>query len=222
MHAMPTPPLLSLVGCRPPMNSFSNPLISPSLPTVRVLGDAIPGARVRDALLILGGAGLTTLGAQITVHVPGSPVPVTAQTLGVVLAGASLGAWRGAASQVVYLLLGLFLPVYADGASGGHVVWGATGGYIFGFIAAAALMGWAAEHGADRRPVLAAVTFALGLLAIYGIGVPWLQLSTGNAWSWAIHYGFTVFILGGVIKAVFAGIAMPSAWRFARWSGGIR
>lgn len=204
------------------MNSFSNSAISPPLPTVRVLGDAIPGDRLRDALLVLGGAGLTTLGAQITVHIPGSPVPVTAQTLGVVIAGAALGTWRGAASQILYLLLGLFLPVYANGASGGHVVWGATGGYIVGFIVAAALVGWAAEHGGDRRPVLAAVTFALGLLAIYGIGVPWLKVSTGSGWGWAIHYGFTVFILGAAIKAVFAGIAMPSAWRFARWSGAIR
>lgn len=204
------------------MNSFLNPAISPSVPSVRVLGDAIPGARLRDALLILGGAGLTTLGAQITVHVPGSPVPVTAQTLGVVIAGAALGTWRGAASQLVYLLLGLFLPIYANGASGGHVVWGATGGYIVGFIFAAALMGWAAEHGADRRPALAAATFALGLLAIYGIGVPWLKISAGYDWGTAIHFGFTVFILGGVIKAILAGIAMPSAWRFARWSGGTR
>ena len=80
-----------------------------------MLADAIPGDRVRDVLLVLAGAGLTALGAQISFHIPGTPVPVTAQTLAVVLAGSALGTWRGAASQLLYLLLGLMLPIYAGG-----------------------------------------------------------------------------------------------------------
>src|SRR5687768_10313772 len=93
-----------------------------------VLADMLPGALVRDVLLVLAGALLTVLGAQIAIHVPPSPVPITGQTLAVVVAGSALGMRRGAASQLLYVLLGLFLPVYADGASGPEVLWGATGG----------------------------------------------------------------------------------------------
>jgi biotin transport system substrate-specific component len=199
------------------MSNFATPAINARFPHTRVLGDTIPGDTVvRDVLLVFAGAGLTTLGAQISIHVPNSPVPVTAQTLGVVLAGAALGTWRGAASQFLYLLLGLFLPIYAGGTSGGAVLWGATGGYIVGFILAAAFTGWAAEHGADRKPLLALATFALGQLAIFGIGVPWLKVSADLSWGTAIHDGFTIFILGGIIKAILAAIAMPTAWRIQR------
>jgi biotin transport system substrate-specific component len=198
------------------MSNFSNPALSPALPGTRVLGDAIPGDRVRDALLILGGAGLTALSAQFSFHIPGTPVPVTAQTLAVVLAGSALGTWRGVSSQLLYVVLGLFLPIYAGGASGGSVVWGPDGGYLIGFIFAAGLVGWASEHGADRKLVLAALMFTLGQLAIYGIGVPWLKVSYPMPWGTAIHAGFTVFIVTGLIKAVLAGVLMPSAWRIER------
>ena len=124
-----------------------------------VLADALP---VRDAVLVAGGAGLTVLGAQIAIHIPPSPVPVTGQTLAVVVAGAALGARRGAASQLLYVLLGLVLPVYSDGASGLDVIWGATGGYLVGFVLAAGLIGWVAERGYDRRRVTAIVTFGGG------------------------------------------------------------
>jgi biotin transport system substrate-specific component len=201
------------------MSNYGNPALTTrrqSLPQTRVLADALPGDRVRDVLLLLAGAGLTALGAQVSIHVPHSPVPITGQTLGVVLAGASLGAMRGAASQLLYMLLGLMLPIYAGGTSGLNVVTGANGGYIIGFIIAAALTGWAAEHRADRRLLLAPLTFALGQLVIFGIGVPWLKASTGMSWDAAIHAGFTPFILGGVIKAAAAAAAMPSAWWIQR------
>lgn len=181
-----------------------------------VLADAIPGARVRDALLICAGAALTILGAQVSIHVPPSPVPITGQTLGVVVAGAALGWRRGALSQLLYLCLGLFLPVYADGASGPEVLFGATGGYIVGFIIAAALMGWFAERGFDRNPLYAFAGFCLAQLAIFGLGVPWLQLETGMSWADAIHNGFTIFIVGGLIKAAIGSVTVPAAWRFVR------
>ena len=79
---------------------MSTAALAPRRPTPLVLGDVLAGSRVRDALLVAGGAALTILGAQISIHVPGSPVPVTGQTLGVVIAGAALGARRGAASQL--------------------------------------------------------------------------------------------------------------------------
>jgi len=93
---------------------------------------------------------------------------------------------------------------------------GATGGYLVGFVIAAAVIGWLAEHGADRRPALAILTFAAGQLIIFGIGVPWLKVSTGMSWSTAIHSGFTIFVFGGLVKAVIAGVAVPGAWRLVR------
>jgi biotin transport system substrate-specific component len=199
------------------MSTAFVPALNRNVKAPAVLADALPGDRVRDALLVLAGAGLTAIGAQISFHIPGSPVPVTAQTLAVVIAGAALGTWRGLASQMLYLLLGLILPIYAGGTSGTGVVWSVDGGYLFGFVLAAGLVGWGAEHGADRRPLLAVAMFALGQLAVYGIGVPWFKaFDSGLSWGTVIHEGFTVFILGGVIKAVLAGVAMPSAWRIQR------
>jgi biotin transport system substrate-specific component len=198
------------------MSNYASSALTPALPRARVLGDAIPGDRARDLLLILGGAGLTALGAQVSVHVPHSPVPITGQTLAVVLAGATLGARRGALSQLVYLLAGLLFPIYAGGTSGSAVISGANGGYIFGFILAAWLTGWAAEHRADRRLMLAPLTFVLGQAAIFGVGVPWLKVSTGLSWNAAIHAGFTPFIIGGLIKAALAAATMPTAWRIER------
>lgn len=181
-----------------------------------VLADVIPGARARDAALVLGGALLTALFAQIAINVPPSPVPITGQTLAVVLAGGALGARRGAASQALYLVLGLFLPVYSEGGSGFDVLWGATGGYIIGFIVAAFIVGALAERGADRRPLLAFLAFAGGQLSIFAIGVPWLKVATDMSWGDAIHNGFTIFIVGGIVKALIGGVTLPSAWHLVR------
>lgn len=185
-------------------------------PRPAVLADVVAGSRARDVTLICLGALLTVLGAQISIPVPPSPVPVTGQTLAVVIAGASLGARRGAASQLLYIALGLLLPVYADGAQGFDVIWGATGGYLVGFVVAAGLIGWLAEHGADRRPALAFLAFCAGQLAVFGIGVPWLKVSTGMTWSDAFHDGFAIFIVGGIIKALVGAGVIPAVWRAVR------
>ena len=189
-----------------------------ALPAPRgaVLGDVIPGDRVRDVALVIAGAALTTLGAQVSIHIGASPVPITGQTLGVVIAGAALGAQRGMLSQLLYVVLGLFLPVYSDGASGFDVIWGATGGYLIGFIVAAWIVGRMAEGGADRRFGSATIAFALGQLAIFAIGVPWLKISTGMDWATAIHDGFTIFIIGGIIKAALGGVLAPAAWKLVK------
>ena len=189
-----------------------------ALPTPRgmVLGDVIPGDRVRDVALVLAGAALTALGAQISIQTGASPVPITGQTLAVVIAGAALGSRRGMLSQLLYVVVGLFLPVYSDGASGFDVIWGATGGYLVGFIVAAWIVGRMAEGGADRRFGTATIAFALGQLSIFAIGVPWLKVSTGMDWSTAIHDGFTIFIIGGLIKAALAGVLAPAAWKLVK------
>ncbi len=181
-----------------------------------VLADVIPGERVRDGVLIVSGALFTALLAQIVVHVPGSPVPVTGQTLAVGLVGATLGARRGATSLALYAGLGLFLPFYADGESGWDVIWGASGGYIIGFIVAAGVIGWLAERGADRRVVMTFLAFVLGQLIIFAFGLAGLKISVEETWSWTIHNGFEIFIIGGLIKAAIGAALLPGAWKLVR------
>ena len=185
-------------------------------PRVGVLGDVVPGARVRDVALVIAGAALTALGAQISIMTEASPVPITGQTLGVVIAGAALGARRGALSQLLYVLAGFVLPIYSGGAHGLDVIWGASGGYLVGFVLAAGLIGWLAEHGADRRPLSATAAFVVAQLSVFLIGVPWLKVAIDVSWGTAIHEGFVVFIIGGLIKAALAGVLAPAAWRLVR------
>ena len=185
-----------------------------ALPRYTVLADAFP--RVNDAVLVLSGALLTALFAQISIPVPGSPVPITGQTLAVGLVGATLGARRGATSLALYAVLGLFLPFYADGASGWDVIWGASGGYIIGFIVAAGVIGWLAEHGADRRVGLAFCAFVVGQLVIFAFGLAGLKLAVDESWGWTLHNGFAIFIVGGIVKAVIGALALPSAWRIVQ------
>jgi biotin transport system substrate-specific component len=185
-----------------------------ALPRHAVLADAFP--RVHDVALVAGGALLTALLAQVAIHVPGSPVPITGQTLAVGLVGASLGASRGASALGLYALMGLFLPVYAEGESGWDVIWGASGGYIVGFVVAAWLIGWLAEHGADRRVVLAFLAFVAGQLVIFAFGLAGLKLAVGQEWGWTVHNGFTIFIVGGLVKAAVGALLLPGAWRLVR------
>lgn len=181
-----------------------------------VLADAIPGARTRDIVLVLAGALLTALLAQVAIPVPPSPVPVTGQTLAVGLVGATLGARRGTAAMVLYAVLGLFLPVYAEGSSGWDVITGASGGYIVGFIFATGVVGWLAERGADRKVVTAFLAFVVAQLIVFAFGLAGLKLSVGMDWGWTVHNGFSLFIVGGIIKAIVGAIALPSAWNLVR------
>lgn len=179
-----------------------------------VLADVLPGARVRDAALILFGALFTGLMAQITI--PMTPVPMTGQTLAVGLVGATLGMRRGTLAMLLYLLLGFALPVYADGGSGIETLWGASGGYLVGFVVATALIGRLAELGADEKVHLAFAAFVLAQLAVFVPGVVVLQVVADMTWADAIHHGFVVFIVGGLVKAAIGGALLPSAWKAVR------
>jgi len=139
-------------------------------------------------------------------------VPVTGQTFAVLLTGAALGAHRGALWQLLYVALGLALPFYSDGASGPDVLFGATGGYLFGFILAGYAVGRMAELRQDRTFTRAFPAFCVGQLIIFGIGVPWLAVSANLSPSEAISLGFTPFILGGIVKAIAAAGLLPAAW----------
>ncbi|WP_129840519.1 biotin transporter BioY [Streptomyces sp. RFCAC02] len=183
-----------------------------------VLADLLPAAtapraRVRDAALVVGGAVLTGIAAQLTLPVPGSPVPVTGQTFAALLVGASLGAGRGLLSMVVYALVGMAgVPWFQGGTSGAG---GATFGYIVGMTLAAAAVGALARRGGDRTVPRTAGTMVVGMAVTYGCGVPWLALETGMSLSEAAATGLVPFLIGDALKAALAMGALPAAWRLA-------
>jgi len=185
-----------------------------ALPARPVLADLVPGARLRDALLVTGAALFTALLAQVAVPVPGTPVPITGQTLAVVLTAAALGPARGVLGQGLYLVLGAVgLPFYSEASGGIEVLVGSTGGYLFGFLPAALLIGLAAQHGQDRKVWRALPLFVAGQAVVFAVGVPWLAVSLDLTPAQALEAGFYPFILGGLVKAAIAGVLLPAAWR---------
>ncbi|WP_433497908.1 biotin transporter BioY [Sphaerimonospora sp. CA-214678] len=184
-----------------------------------VLSDLIPAvpgstaARVRDAVLIMAGAGLTGLAAQISVPLPGGLVPVTGQTFAVVLVGAALGMNRAFLSMLLYMAVGAAgVPWFAGGASG---LGGATFGYVLGFIAAASLVGWLAQRGGDRTVARTVGTMVLGNLVIYAFGLPVLIAVTGLDLGTALVEGAGKFVLGDLLKIALAAGLLPAAWKLA-------
>ncbi|MGV9264465.1 biotin transporter BioY [Kitasatospora sp. NPDC003701] len=199
------------------MATASTPTASTPILGRAVLADLLPaasgrfGAQARDLALVTGGAALTGLAAQFSVNVAGSPVPVTGQTFAALLVGTALGARRGIASLGLYLLAGMAgLPWFAEGASGWSMP---TLGYMIGFVLAAALTGALARRGADRTPLYTAATMALGTLAIYAVGVPYLAFSLGVPLARAAELGLYPYLVGDALKAVLAAGALPLAWK---------
>ncbi len=172
---------------------------------------------LRNAALITAGVLLTALLARV--EVPLKPVPVTGQTLAVLLVGATLGMRRGAATMTAYMLAGLAgLPVFAGGSAGLASVFTPSFGYIIGFIPAAALIGWLSERKWDRQPLLALAGFALATLIPFLVGIPYMGVvlqSTGVPVTFPLlmQLGFTPFLLGGAIKCAIAAAILPLAWR---------
>jgi biotin transport system substrate-specific component len=171
------------------------------------------GSRLRHVALIVLGALVIFLSAQISIPVPGSPVPITGQTFGVLLVGGALGFRRGLASVALYVLIGLIgLPFFAEGKGGVTVILGASGGYLVGFLLAGALVGRLAELGWDRRILGALGAMAIGNLVIYLVGVPWLMAVAHYDLATGIAKGFTPFLIGDAVKLLLAAGAFPAAW----------
>ncbi|MEI8105165.1 MAG: biotin transporter BioY [Actinomycetes bacterium] len=167
-----------------------------------------------DALLIAGGAGLVALAAQISIHLGFTPVPITGQTFAVVLVGAALGSVRGALSLLLYLLVGIAgAPVYTEQKHGWEVFSGATGGYIAGFVVAAAVTGLLAERGWDRKLSSSLSAMLTGNVLIYAFGLTWLHHSLHVNWSTTLTYGLYPFVAGDMIKLYLAAGALPGAWK---------
>ena len=177
-------------------------------------------AAIRTAVLVLAFALLTAALAQWELKLSFTPVPITGQTLGVLLAGGTLG-WRsGAASQLLYWTLGwIGLPFYAGGEGGWSNGTGATMGYFVGFIVAAGVIGYLAERKNDRNLASSWSAMALGSIIIYTFGAGWLAhklnvpVATGE--TNALSLGVTPFLIGDAIKLVLAGSLLPGAWALA-------
>lgn len=177
-----------------------------------VLADLVPGTLVRDVLLVVGGAALTGLLAQIAIPVAGSPVPVTGQTFGALTVGAALGWRRGSAALALYLVAGMVgMPWYAGGTSGGLSI--PSFGYIIGFVLAAGIVGALASRGGDRSPLATIGTMLLGNAVVYAIGVPYLAATLGIDLGAAFDIGMKNYLVGDGLKILLAAGALPVAWR---------
>ncbi len=169
--------------------------------------------RLRHVLLVVAGAVLIYLTARVAIPIPGNPVPFTLQNFGVLVVGGALGLRRGGSATMLYVLLGVVgLPFFAEGTGGVQVILGATGGYLVGFVVAAAVVGRLAELGWDRRLGGAIGATALGTAVIYAIGVPWLAVVTGLSAGEAITLGLLPFLVFDIIKLLAAAAIFPAAW----------
>ena len=195
--------------------------MNPATPTMSLADAVFPvgeGSRrlIRDVVLVVGFALLTALFARISIPLGFTPVPITGQTLAVLLTGATLGSRRGASAMVLYLVAGSWLPFYAGGGSG--YVWSlASGGYIIGFIPAAFVVGYLCEHGWDRR-VWIILAMLLGNIILYIPGL--IQLSLFVPEGKVLEFGLYPFILGDLIKLYIASLALPAGWALLRWAKG--
>ena len=180
-------------------------------PAPRVLADYAGRTVLAQIALIAGGAALVGLSAQIAIPLPFTPVPLTLQTLAVLLVGASLGSLRGVASMLLYVAAGLIgVPWFAQGSSGYST---ASFGYVLGFILAAFIVGRLAEHGASRTAPRTVGLMVVGNIAIYAVGVTWLKFAISVSWPEAIALGVIPFVIGDIIKIAVAAGVLPLAWR---------
>ncbi|HEY3336007.1 MAG TPA: biotin transporter BioY [Candidatus Limnocylindrales bacterium] len=169
--------------------------------------------RLRNALLVAAGAVFIFLTAKISFTIPGNPVPYTLQNFGVLVVGGALGLRRGGLAAFLYLALGVIgLPFFAEGRGGIGVIWGPTGGYLVGFIVAAAAVGRLAELGWDRRIGGAIGATAIGTAIIYAIGVPWLAVATGMSAVKAVETGLLPFLGVDLAKLLAAAVVFPASW----------
>jgi biotin transport system substrate-specific component len=171
-----------------------------------------------QALFVVGGIGFISLLAQISIPVPGSPVPVTGQTLAVLLIGTTYGARLGFLTFASYLLAGIAgAPIFAPSAtSANHGIarlTGATGGYLVGMLVASLLLGYLADRKADQKFKTSFPALLLGDLVIFTFGLAWLHASLDMTWAATFKAGFTPFILGEALKIAITATSLPLVWR---------
>ena len=167
---------------------------------------------IADSLRLILGVAFIAVLAQVRIEI--GPVPITGQTLGVLLIGAAYGLSLGTFTTVAYLIVGgLGLGVFSGGASGWSVLQGATGGYLAGFVVAAALVGYLADRGWNRNVVLTVIAMLMGNVVIYVFGLAWLN-KIMPSFQATLNAGFTPFVVGDLIKIAIAALLLPLVWRF--------
>lgn len=189
-----------------------------TIAAVNLVDRVVPKSRINDLVLVVSGAVLTALAAQI--QIPMFPVPMTLQTFAVLLVAATLGAGRASISMATYLAMGAAgLPVFASAKTLSGVL--PTTGYLVGFVAAAALIGALADRGWTKNPLKLAFSFAVGSVVIYSLGVIGLMIfgqTQDPTWDLAAVMGFGVypFLIGDLVKAVAAASLVPLAWKLLK------
>jgi biotin transport system substrate-specific component len=195
--------------------------LNPSLARPGTLADLIPGsgalALARDAGLVIGGAALTGLAAQVSIPLSFTPVPLTLQTFSVLLVGASLGWLRGTLSMLVYLAVPMLgVPWFANGSDYSDPALKYTFGYLIGFVLAAALAGYLSSRGNDRQFVSSFGEMALASAVIYLVGVSVLMATADLGVADGIAQGVAPFIPGDLLKALAAAGLLPLAWKLLK------
>lgn len=177
------------------------------------VGNTLPLGLLREIVLILGFSLFIALCAQVSFLLPYTVVPVTLQTLGILLTGAALGSRRGALAVLAYLAEGASgLPVFA-GPGGIARLIGFTAGYLWAFPLAAFITGWLCEKGFDRNLKTSALAMIPGSIVIYAVGVPWLAYTTQMSLALAFTKGAIPFIIGDLLKLFIAAALLPTVWK---------
>lgn len=175
---------------------------------------------LRNAALIVGFSLLVAVGARIAIPLPFTPVPITLQTLAVLLAGAALGSKRGGLAMLLYLAEGASgLPVFAPvaGSPGGYLaLFSFTGGYLWSYPVAAFVVGWLCERGLDRSLLTSALAMLPGSIIIYLFGALQLGLVLHLNFALTLAYGVTPFLIGDLIKLIVAALLLPTTWALVR------
>lgn len=186
----------------------------------QVLSEALGvrgGDRTRQVLLVAAGIAALALAAKL--RVPMWPVPMTLQTLAVLLIGTTYGARLGLATLLGYVALGAAgVAVFAGDAAGLAYLAGPTGGYLAGFMAAGALMGGLARRGWDRSMAGMAGMMVAGSAVIYGLGLAWMAylFAAEKGMAWVVQYGMLNFLAGDLVKLLIAALLVPGMWKLAR------
>jgi biotin transport system substrate-specific component len=192
------------------------------------LAQAIPRPRQRtagmavEAALIIGGSLFVAGLAQLSIRLPFTPVPITGQTLGVLLVGTALGWQRAGLALALYLAEGAVgLPFFAEGRSGVEILGAAsaTAGYLWGFLMAGVLVGWLAGRGWDRSWRSSLGAMLLGEIVIYAVGIPWLMQALDVGVLEAFELGLYPFVIGDTLKLLLAAGLLPGAWRLVGRDG---
>ena len=186
-----------------------------SLSATSLRSSLIPrSTALSNAVLVVSGVlGLAAL-AQIAIPVPGSPVPVTGQTLGVLILGTAYGSTLGVTTFAIYIVAGIAgAPVFASSGHGLDRIVGATGGYLIGMLVATFVVGQLARFRLDQNFLTALPSMLIGTITTFSFGLVWLHQYTGQSWDWTIKAGLTPFIVGEALKIAIAGTSLPVVWR---------